>query len=203
MGSCKSTLEESMEIDFRIKLCERLEPLKEQKHLTKRIFKRISENMHYEIFKYLNPYSLLGVRSTSLGGYQLISNTLLRSRIQNYLHLLNCKLLVVEDTEHVFDLEKYRRKIKIYFEQGAGIFNLEGSEIGINGFMNVLAIIKMMSLCIKEINFGINSAIYIIYRENVCRKLWKKRIQGTFKVIPPIKQIKLLEAVNVTICPKI
>ena len=58
--------------------------LKKDIHLSKRVFQRISENMHYEIFKNLDCIDLLSLRGTSLGGYMLTSNNLLRTRIQNY-----------------------------------------------------------------------------------------------------------------------
>ena len=60
----------------------RLNQLKVEKFLTMKTFKELSENMHYETFKYLNCKDLLGIRSTNLGGYQLTSNILLRSRIK-------------------------------------------------------------------------------------------------------------------------
>ena len=63
---------------------ERLEQLKEQNYLTNRIFGKVSENMHYEIFKYLHPEELLEIRSMNMGGYQLTSNSILRPRIKNY-----------------------------------------------------------------------------------------------------------------------
>ena len=44
----------------------------------------MSENMHYEIFKYVSSTDLLQIKLTTLGGYQLTSNRLLRSRIKNY-----------------------------------------------------------------------------------------------------------------------
>ena len=63
----------------------RLEVLEGVKYLDNRIFKRISENMSYEIFKYINSGDLLEIRSLTLGGYQITSSTLLRGRIKNYL----------------------------------------------------------------------------------------------------------------------
>ena len=63
---------------------ESLNQLKYTKFLTQRIFSRVSENMHYEIFKYMDCYELLQVRAITLGGFQLTSNKLLRSRIKNY-----------------------------------------------------------------------------------------------------------------------
>ena len=63
----------------------RLEQLKHTKFLSHRIFPKISENMSYEIFKYVNSQELLQIRASSLGGFQLITNTTLRARIKNYL----------------------------------------------------------------------------------------------------------------------
>ena len=47
--------------------------------------------MHYEIFKFLNSKDLLEIRATKLGGYQLTSNLVLRSRIKNYLSKISLK----------------------------------------------------------------------------------------------------------------
>ena len=60
----------------------RLNTLKQQKYQTHRIFQRISENMHYEIFKYVDSITLLQIRTLGLGGYQLTSNPILRPRIK-------------------------------------------------------------------------------------------------------------------------
>ena len=63
----------------------RLELLKNEKFLYKRLFMRLSENMHYEVLKYLNSEELIGLRGCNLGGFQLSSNQILRKRIGNYL----------------------------------------------------------------------------------------------------------------------
>ena len=55
-----------------------------KKYLTERVFGRISENMHYEVFKYLEAVDLLQIRSLNLGGFLLTSNPYLRPRIKNY-----------------------------------------------------------------------------------------------------------------------
>ena len=62
----------------------RLQSLKAQKYLTHKFFPRIGENLHYEILKYLRAEDLLSIRGTGLGGFQITSNTILRSRITNY-----------------------------------------------------------------------------------------------------------------------
>ena len=45
----------------------RLDALKEIKFLSTRIFQTLSENIHYEMFKYLDYRDLLEVRRTKLG----------------------------------------------------------------------------------------------------------------------------------------
>ena len=89
---------------------ERLKELKLEKFLTQRIFRRISENMHYEIFKYLNYKDLLQIRFSSLSGYQLTSNPLLRSRIKNYMK-------IIPDLSRSYSLEENKRKLGCMFEQ--------------------------------------------------------------------------------------
>ena len=63
----------------------RLESLKQDIYLSKRFFPRISENMHYEIFKYIDSRDLVEIRGARMGGYQLTSNRQIRSNIGNYL----------------------------------------------------------------------------------------------------------------------
>ena len=69
-------------------LSKRLEELSESKYLSRRIFQRVSENMHYEIFKFLTPIQLLDVALLNSGGFQLISNRILRARIKIYFTIL-------------------------------------------------------------------------------------------------------------------
>ena len=78
----------------------RLENLKEEKYLTMRVFVGVSENMHYEIFKYLSWIDLLQIKATKLGGYQLISNKILRSRIKSYIKgIINYPTLEEDESE--------------------------------------------------------------------------------------------------------
>ena len=86
----------------------RLEQLKHTMFLSHRIFPKISENMSYEIFKYVNSQDLLQIRASSLGGFQLISNTTLRARIKNY---LKDKIIFLTD------LFANKGKISLLFEQ--------------------------------------------------------------------------------------
>ena len=67
-----------------LKNIERLEHLKYEKFLIYKLWRRVSENLHIEIFKYLNCSDLLQIRVTNLGGYQLAANKYLRPRIKNY-----------------------------------------------------------------------------------------------------------------------
>ena len=143
----------------------RLNLLKERKYLTNRVFMRISENMHYEIFKYLSSKDLLQIRSVKLGGFQLISNRLLRSRIQNYFHkILPCEL---NQTIGIFDMQLNALRIKFLFEQtGSEILNLES--IGKKEMKKWLQIIQLNSQ-IKGLNLGnmyLYTCIYIYYIES-------------------------------------
>ena len=103
----------------------KLKELKEQQFLTKRIFERISENMHYEIFKNLDCKDLLTIRLINQGGYQLTSNTILRSRIKNYFPKLKL-FSFSKSTMNFINLlfEQSGEKRKLYFS------NLKDQEIG-------------------------------------------------------------------------
>ena len=109
-----------------IYISRRLNELKESKFLTNRIFIRISENMHYEIFKHLNNLDLLQIRALSQGGLQLTSNTHLRSRIKNYFPGIRINLNMQNN------LRDNLRYIKNIFEQ-TGIMNLDLREIPMKG----------------------------------------------------------------------
>ena len=97
----------------------RLRKLKNEKFLTRKLFVRMSENMHYEIFKYMNGGELLEIRGTNLGGYQLTSTKLLRSRIKNY-YIRNPKLMI--NTL----INAGARRIEAMYEQ------MEGCEINLS-----------------------------------------------------------------------
>ena len=92
--------------------------LRRERFLTNRIFQRISENMHYEIFKYLAANELLEIKLTNIGGYQLTSNQLLRSRIGNYFNKIYFNL------KESSNVKSNTRKIQIIIEQ-TGILILE------------------------------------------------------------------------------
>ena len=95
-------------------MSERLKMLKESKFLKIRILERISENMHYEIYKFLDAHELLEIRSMSLGGYELTSNKVLRSRIRNYLRI-NCLKYLPNNTDII-------ESISLILEQTGSIF---------------------------------------------------------------------------------
>ena len=92
----------------------RLKELKLEKYLSHRIFQRISENMHYEILKNLGNIDLLRIRETNLGGYQLTSNPLLRSRVENYFLYSN---IIIEPEEDQKFSEQTVHNIETLFEQ--------------------------------------------------------------------------------------
>ena len=96
----------------------RLLNLRRERFLTNRIFQRISENIHYEIFKYLDASELLEIKLTNIGGYQLTSNQLLRSRIRNYFNKIYFNL------KESSDVKSNTRKIQLIIEQ-TGILILE------------------------------------------------------------------------------
>ena len=130
---------------------ERLRKLKEEKFVTKRIFGKISENMHYEIFKYLNARNLLEIRNLSLGGYQLVANRILRSRINNYFHHIKFTLFTVHSQLNV-------RHCNILFEQtGKNKISFEGQKFEHGNFEKFIEILNTISE-ITEINF---SRLYI------------------------------------------
>ena len=119
----------------------RLKQLKREEFLTKRIFTRLSENMHYEVLKYLDCYDLLEMKGVKLGGYQLISNKKLRSRIKNYFFTLYPKLA----SKEVLDAKCYYRKIQLIFEQtGNDILNFHQMRIGEEGIKKLLPILKLI-----------------------------------------------------------
>ena len=73
--------------------------------------------MHYEIFKNLNCRELLRIRALKLGGYQLTSNKILRSRIKNYFPKIDA----------CFSLDPMTAKWKMHSKEGnAGIFGKAG-----------------------------------------------------------------------------
>ena len=120
------------------KYTKRLQTTKEEKYLSNRIFKNISENMHYEIFKYLNSNELLEIRETTLGGYQLTSNKLLRSRINNYFTITNIYFRgnIKEKKYLDINLEEDVHRIHIIFEQtGRDKLRLEGMRLKDEGFI--------------------------------------------------------------------
>ena len=136
--------------------CERLNTLKEEKFLTKRVFPQLSENMHYELLKYISPRDLLSIRGTKLGGYQLTSNILLRSRIKNYFHTIQ---YYPHDN---IDMELIIRRYKLIFEQ-TGKEKLDFGDMGL-GNKGVIKLTNILSAIPQttKINLSIYIYIYII-----------------------------------------
>ena len=100
--------------------------------------------MHYEIFKYINSKDLIEIRVIKQGGYELISNQILRSRIGNYLQNTHFNL-----SQNIKDI----RMINLYCEQTMGYLKIDGRIIEIDDiiqFMNILDQIRV----IKGLIFG-------------------------------------------------
>ena len=118
----------------------KLEEFKLTKYLTKKIFSRLSENIHYELFKYLTAEELLVIREVNNGGFQLTSNKLLRSRIKNYFYILH-----PEFSENSPDMEI---QIKLILEwTGKNVLCLAG--------------MKLREKQINELSYAIRQIPYI------------------------------------------
>ena len=151
--------ERNIEITNKIEVySDRLEILKSQRFLTERIFRKISENMHYEIFKYLNSKELLQIRSTKLGGFQLVSNKILRSRIKNYFDKLYFRLYDQED----LNIEKEDQRAKLIFEQsGCQVLDFGKVKIGERQVRGFVGLLKENKSILKGINIGTYYELYI------------------------------------------
>ena len=104
--------------------------------------------MHYEIFKYCTAEELLNIRALKLGGYQLTSNILLRSRITNYF----------KDLKPIWP-EKQKitgRELKLIVEQSGNKLVLSGKFIGYKGMINLATLIPYIPEVLE-----INLSIYI------------------------------------------
>ena len=135
----------------------RLGELKEERFLSHRVFKRISENMHYEIFKFVSPIDLLGIRITNLGGYQLTSNPIMRSRITNYFTMLKCYELDINN----IDLGLGARRIRSLFEcSGRQILQFRKRELGVDGGLRMAQLFRFLPEIIG-LNFGTIRSLYI------------------------------------------
>ena len=140
---------------------ENLHSLKKNKFLTKRIFKRISENMHYEIFKYTNKEDLLEIKGLCTGGYQLTTNKLLRSRIKNYFQDIN----FAPDLEATDEIN--RRNIYVIFEQmGRNKLSFESMGVRDKGLIKFSDILKLAT-DIEHIDLSNGIYIYIYIREQL------------------------------------
>ena len=129
---------------------DRLKILKEDKFLTNRILQRLSENMHYEIFKYLNVTDILQIRATNLGGYQLMSNRILRSRIKNYFKELPL------DIKQPFQNDIYSSILLIFEQTGDYLLTLDGATITDRITIEFIKILRQFPQLL-----GINLCIYI------------------------------------------
>ena len=157
MGQNLSLDNNNTNIHNKIHLKNRLLQIKNERYLTHRIFGRISENLHYEIMKYLNCREILEIRITKLGGFQLSSNKLLRSRIKNYFPQLKPNI------NYHNNIEKYYSKLQTIFEQtGRESLNLNKMNINKNILKKWEPLIKLNPE-LKEINLGNYLDIVYIY----------------------------------------
>ena len=137
----------------------RFSDLKESKYLGKRIFSKLSENMHYEVFKFLSSDDLLSIRALKLGGYQLISNSLLRARIKNYL-LIRPRSYISK-----MESEKLAQNIALIVEQtGEKNLNYNYFNIGNEAIVSMANILHKVSL-ITEMHLSNNIYIYMYRRK--------------------------------------
>ena len=166
----------------------KLEKLKESNFLTKKIFKRISENMHYEVFKFLYWRDLLQIRATTLGGYQLTSNKLLRSRIKNYHPPMRIKLVRLFDSQ----------KINAMFEQtGNEILNFSYVYIREKEKISMFKVFLKEIPEIKGLNLGKDIYIYIYIQIYVKYSLYIDGTEINLKFIEENKtQLHKLEYLN-------
>ena len=129
----------------------RLNKLRLGKFLSHRIIRRLSENMHYEVFKYLPPKDLLEIRIMNLGGYELISNKILRPRIGNYFH----QIQPIINTKELANIMSFDHNLKFIFQQlGREILDLDLRNLGESGAALLLPILKLNPE-LKEIKLGI------------------------------------------------
>ena len=164
----------------------RLNLLQQEKILTKRIFENISENMHYEIFKYLTSNDLLEVRFTKLGGYQLTTNKTLRPRIKNY---FECIKYIIDENMEQFEVNEENKKIDLIFEQTGK----EILEIYINNQdIHYLSQIFEANSHIK----GITSSKISLYIYLDINEIGENGRQSTFAGY--LKFIRLLEILNLS-----
>ena len=135
----------------------RLGLLEKERFLTKRLFEKVSENMHYEIFKFLNPKEILEARAIKLGGYQLASNSNLRPRIKNFLDNFNVTFSPISTHTDII------RRFKLLFSQ------TNRKSLGFSSKLQNEGIIKLSEIMeaipeLEEIHLSkINIYIFIIY----------------------------------------
>ena len=167
MGGEASTMREYLpntKINSRLKTktLQRLKELKERKYLNNRFFNRVTENMHYEIFKYVNYEDLVQIRVSRLGGYQLTSNRILRSRIKNYFGYLQADLKLgnLQDEK---DLEENMKRVELIFLHTGNKNLLDFRRVKIKAHeMNELVKLFKLVPQIKGLSFR-NIYIYIYY----------------------------------------
>ena len=107
-----------------------LEEIIKEKFLNKRLFPKLSENMHYELLKYVNSFGLLEIRLCNLGGFQITSNTVLRSRIKNYFPKIIPKKAGI-------NLTKIRFFLAMFEQTGENSLSFDNLKLGNNGALKL------------------------------------------------------------------
>ena len=171
---------------------ERLKELKESKFLTNRVFIKICENMHYEVFKNLNSRDLLELRAVNIGGYQITSNSILRNRIKNYISNISPKYTFLKA-----NIKLNIQRINFVFEQmGNEVLSFADNKLGkgeIGPFALVLKHIpqlKEIILC-NCVDIYIYIYKYIYIAENNIGDKEMLSLTKSLKNIPDLRSIRL------------
>ena len=111
----------------------------------------MSENMHYEILRCLNWKDLIDVRLINLGGFQMVTNQVLRNKLKNYMN--KCPLLInTQDNEY-----SNIQKIRLLFQQmGKNLLRLVGDNAEKQQFRNIIRLCNNQNTYkkIKELEIG-------------------------------------------------
>ena len=155
-----------------LKQIQRLEGLKQDKFLTQKIFPRLSDNIHYEIFKNLNSRDLLKIKEINLGGYQLTTNHHLRGKmIKNYFSYLKPMLDLSEKSSNV---EKNIKIVKLIYQQTEKEYlDFRTMQIQDQGAIQFARIFMHIPET-KELNLGTNKKYnnYLLYSNEPNWRIW-------------------------------
>ena len=137
-------------------VAERLSLLKQAQSLITLVFPNISENLHYEIFRYSSNDDLLEIRALNIGGFMISSNGFIRKFIGNYYGKVK-PILALENENITLNI----RKMEHILEQtGNTNLYLENMSLGYTECKKCTQIIKMIPQ-IEGLFLGNQSFIYI------------------------------------------